>query len=97
MTGYIILGLLMLALAFILFSPWLKGWRTLIFSYVAGIVGSVLPLATQIVGSLQELDWRTYVLAGDRKNLTLLAIFGGFAVISVILRYMTSTPVGGKD
>ena len=36
--------------------------------------GALLPLAGEVVDYLQTLDWRQYVLAGDRKNLAVLAM-----------------------
>jgi hypothetical protein len=38
--------------------------------------GALLPLAGELVDYLQTLDWRQYVLAGDKKNLAVLAIIG---------------------
>jgi len=97
MIGYIILGLLFVALAFILFSPALKGFRTQIFGYLTVAIGAVLPLGGQVVDYLQTLDWRQYVLSGDRKNLAVLGIIGGLGVVAIILRHLTTTPVGKKD
>jgi hypothetical protein len=37
------------------------------------------------------------VLAADRKNLAVLAIVGGLGFVGVILRHMTTGPVGTKD
>ena len=92
------LGLAIIAgVGIIIFSPMFKRYRTVIAGWLATIMGAVIPLATQIIGYLQELDWRTYVLAGDRKNLTVLGIIGGLGVVMVILRYMTTGPVGTKE
>ena len=92
------LGLfLLLARGFILFSPMLKGWRTQIFGYLTIGAGGLLPLAGELVDYLQTLDWRRYVLAADRKNLAVLAIVGGLGFMAVILRHLTTGPVGTKD
>lgn len=96
MLGYILAGMILVAFGFILFSPMLKGYRTQIWSGLVAFVGAAVPFLTQIVGSLQELDWRQYVLAGDRKNLTVLAILAAIAVVTSILRIMTSGKVGEK-
>lgn len=84
------------ALAALLFGPWFKGRRTQIWAGFVAVWGGFVPLLTQIIDSLQGLDWRTYVLAGDSKNLTVLAILAVFAVVTAVLRYMTTGPVGEK-
>ena len=95
--GYILLLALVAALGFILFSPMLKGWRTQIFGYVTLGAGGLLPLAGELVNYLQTLDWRQYVLASDRKNLAVLAIVGALGLMAIVLRHMTTGPVGTKD
>ena len=97
MLGFIILGLLLVAVAFVLFSPWLKGFRTLVYGYLTIIIGAVLPLAGEIVTYLQALDWRQYVLAADRKNMIVLAIVAGLGLVAIILRHMASGRVGSKE
>ena len=97
MLGYVILGLLLVAVAFVLFSPGLKGFRTQIFGALTVIWGAVVPLLTQITDYLQTLDWRQYLLNFDRKNIAILAVIGGLGVMAIILRYMTTTPVGKKE
>jgi hypothetical protein len=97
MLGYILLFALVAALGFILFSPLLKGFRTQIFGYLTVGLGSLLPLAGQVIDYLQTLDWRQYVLSGDRKNLAVLGIIGGLGVVAIILRHLTTTPVGAKE
>lgn len=96
MIGYIIFGLLLVAVGVLLFSPWLKGYRTVVAGWLATVMGAVLPVLTQIVGYLQELDWRQYVLGADRKNLIVLGIVGGLGVVMIVLRHMTSGKVGEK-
>ena len=95
--GYILLLALVTALAFILFSPMLKGWRTQIFGYVTMGAGVALPLAGELVEYLQTLDWRQYVLASDKKNLAVLAIVGGLGFVGIVLRHMTTGRVGTRD
>ena len=95
--GYFLVLSLIAALGFILFSPMLKGWRTQIFGYLTIAAGGLLPLAGELVDYLQTLDWRQYVLASDRKNLAVLAIVGGLGFVAVILRHLTTGPVGMKD
>lgn len=95
--GYMLLLAPVAAFGFILFSPMLKGWRTQIFGYVTMGAGALLPLAGELVDYLQTLDWRQYVLASDRKNLAVLAIVGALGFMAIVLRHMTTGPVGTKD
>lgn len=95
--GYFLLLALVGAFGFILFSPMLKGWRTQIFGYFTMGAGAALPLAGELVDYLQTLDWRQYVLANDRKNLAVLAIVGALGFMAIVLRHMTTGPVGTKD
>ena len=95
--GLFLLLALAAALGFMLFSPLLKGWRTQIFSYLTIGAGGLLPLAGELVDYLQTLDWRQYVLASDRKNLAVLAIMGGLGFVGIILRHLTTGPVGTRD
>ena len=97
MLGYIILGLLAVVLAFVLLSPWLKGWRTQIFGSMTVIWGALVPLLTQITDYLQTLDWRQYLLNFDRNNLAILGVIGGLGIMAIILRYITTGPVGSKE
>ena len=60
-------------------------------------VGGLLPLTGDLVDYLQTLDWRQYVLAGDAKNLAVLAIVGGLGFTAVVLRHLTTGPVGTRD
>ena len=95
--GLFLLLALITALAFILFSAMFKGWRTQIFGYLTMSAGAALPLAGELVDYLQTLDWRQYVLAADRKNLAVLVIVGGLGFVAVILRHLTTGPVGTRD
>jgi len=95
--GYFLMLALVAAIGFILFSPMLKGWRTQIFGYLTIGAGSLLPLAGELVDYLQTLDWRQYVLASDRKNLVVLTIVGALGFMAIVLRHMTTGPVGTKD
>ena len=60
-------------------------------------LGALLPLAGELVDYLQTLDWRQDVLASDRKNLAVLAIVGALGFIAIVLRHLTTGPVGTKD
>lgn len=89
--------LAVIALGLLLFHPALKGYRTLILGWVTTVGGALLPLASQITEYLQTLDWRQYVLeGGDKRNLTILAITGGLGVLFIVLRYLTTGPVGQR-
>ena len=94
MLGWILGIMILVAIGFIIFSPMFKSYRTIIAGWLATIMGAVLPLASQITEYLQELDWRTYVLSTDRKNLIVLGIVGGLGVLMVVLRHMTNSKVG---
>lgn len=102
MFGYFIVGLLFLALAVILFSPWLKGFRTQIAAALTAVIGGVLPLlgdawrailpySYDVVGYLKDLDWRQYLTAQMVPYVMI-----GIGVIFYILRRMTTGPVGTK-
>lgn len=95
MTGYILIGLILVAVAIAFVAG--KGLRTIIMGYITMFFGAAMPLMTQMVGYLQTLDWRTYVLTWDRKNLTLLAIVGGLGLAMVVLRHFTTGPVGTDE
>lgn len=95
MYGLILLAIIAAAAGFMLIAG--KGFRTMILGWATTILGAVVPLLTQIVGYLQTLDWRTYVLNWDKRNITVLAIVGGLGIAMVILRYITTGPVGTDD
>lgn len=97
MLGYLIAAVVIAIIAFVLFSPWLKGIRTNIAGYLTVIGGALIPLVTEVIGYLQTLDWRQYLLEGDKKNLYVLAVVGGLGVLMVILRYKTTGPVGTTE
>jgi hypothetical protein len=59
----------------------MKGYRTLIFS-----------LAVAAVGVLQTFDWAT-VVPPDKAGIALTAV----GVVSAVLRFLTSSPVGAKE
>src|SRR5687767_11405988 len=102
MLGYIILGLIAVAVGVVLFSPWLKGRRTQIAASLTAMLGGVLPMmheflapilpyASDVVTYLKDLDWRQYVSA-DKAPWIML----GMGVVFYILRRMTTTPPGVK-
>lgn len=95
--GLVVFALLALLVLGLIFAPPLKGWRTQILGAVTTSAGFLLPLATQILGYLQELDWRQYVLSwNDKQNLFVLLIPGVLGLLIIVLRYMTTGPVGTK-
>jgi hypothetical protein len=59
----------------------MKGYRTLLFS-----------LAVAVVGVLQSFDWAT-VVPPEHAGIALTVV----GVISAVLRFLTSTPVGEKE
>lgn len=103
MVGYIILGLLLLVVGFVLFSPWLKGFRTQIAAALTAIIGGVFPLlgdvwaailpySYDVVGYLKDLDWRQYLSAQMAPWVMI-----GVGVVFYILRRMTTGPAGTKE
>lgn len=103
MLGFIILGLIAVVVGFVLFSPWLKGFRTQIAAALTATVGGVLPLigdawrsmlpySYDVAGYLKDLDWRQYLTAQMAPWVMI-----GIGVIFYILRRMTTTPVGKKE
>lgn len=96
--GYLVLLGIAILLGFFLFHPALKGWRTQILGGITAFGGGLLPLVSQITDYLQTLDWRQYVLNfSDRKNLLVIAIPGVLGLLIIILRWMTTGPVGTKQ
>lgn len=102
MLGYIIFGIILVGIAFVVFSPWLKGRRTQIAASITAAVGGVLPLlndllapalpyASDIATYLKDLDWRQYASAEKAPWIIL-----GTGIVFYILRRMTTTPVGTK-
>lgn len=95
--GYVIFGLLLAGFLVLLFHPRLKGVRTLIAGWLTVIGAGVVPLLTQITDYLKGLDWRQYVLSwSDKQNLLVLAIPTGLGILFIVLRYLTTGPVGQK-
>lgn len=97
MIGFGLFIALALTLAYFVFSPQLKGFRTQLVGYATVIGGGLLPVATDITGYLQSLDWRQYILEGDKKNYAILAVTAGLGILMIILRQMTTGPVGTKS
>ena len=60
----------------------MNGWRTIIFSVIVAALG-----ALQAVG---VTDWM--MLLGDKTSGIVVTAIGG---IGVLLRFLTTTPVGG--
>ena len=93
---WIVLVLIILAVLALAFVPRLKGYRTVFLGWATTAIGAVIPVLTEIVGYLQGLDWREYILSGDRRNLLVLAIVGGLGALMVVMRHLTQGPVGDK-
>lgn len=96
--GYVVAILFLIGLAVLLFHPALKGWRTQTLGWFTTVGLGALPLFSQITEYLQSLDWRQYILnAGDHKNLLVVAIPGVLGLLIIVLRFMTTGPVGTKQ
>ena len=79
------------AIIALLSIPALRGWRTTIFGGAVTVIGGILPLANQIFGYLQGLDWQQYI---DPKYAPFAML--GIGLMVVILRFATTGPVGEK-
>lgn len=82
---WIVLVLIALAVGAFLFLPQLKGKRTYVFNSALGLIAGVLPLAVEVSGYLQGLDWTQYVSA-KYVPYAVLAV----ALIGMVLRRLTS-------
>ena len=91
MNAVIILIIIAAALVALFAIPALKGFRTRIFGLAVSVIGGVLPIANDLFGYLQGLDWTQYV---STKNAPFIMLAIG--VIVIILRYLTTGPVGEK-
>jgi energy-coupling factor transporter transmembrane protein EcfT len=91
-----VLLLIILAVLALAFVPALKGYRTVFLGWASTVITAVIPVLTEITGYLQGLDWREYLLSGDRKNLLVLAVVGGLGVLMVVMRHLTKGAVGEK-
>ena len=81
--------------------PWNTIPINILGSLVLGWFSAVglggVPLFAQITDYLKGLDWRQYVLSySDKQNLLVLAIPGVLGLLVIILRFMTTGPVGHK-
>jgi hypothetical protein len=88
---WIVLPLVILAILAILFLPRLKGWRTQFFGAASVVVSAAMPLLAEITGYLKDLDWREYVGMAYAPYAV-----AGMAVVFMVLRYVTTGPVGQK-
>jgi hypothetical protein len=89
--GYVILVVLAIAVIGLLTIPALKGARTRIFGTFLAVAGGLLPLFADLTGYLQGLDWQQYLPANQAPWAMLI-----IGVIVIILRYLTTGPVGEK-
>ena len=95
MYGMLLLAIILAVLAFAYMAG--KGFRTTILGYATMFIGAVLPYATDVIGYLQTLDWRNYVLTWDRDNWLVLGIPLVLGLAMVILRRYTTGPVGTDE
>jgi hypothetical protein len=82
-----------LGLGVVLFGPWLKGRRTQLFHGLLLVLGGLVPLLSDVSVYLQTIDWTQYI--SDRRVVGVVVI--GVAVTGLILRHLTTGPVGSKD
>ena len=87
--GYLILIVLAVAVIALFTVPQLKGFRTRLFGAFVAVAGGLLPLFSELTGYLQGLDWQQY-LPANQAPWAMLAI----GLIVIVLRYMTTGPVG---
>lgn len=86
---WILLIFTALVLAF-MFMPVFKGFRTQIVAWVGTIgIGGILPYLADTFSYLNGLDWRQYITPEYAPVLMI-----GIGVVFVILRKMTTGPVG---
>lgn len=93
--GYVLIAIILITVV-VLFLPQMKGFRTQFFAAMTGLIGAAVPFLSGLVEVLSGLDWRTYVLAGDKKNLAVLGIMAAMAVASYVLRRVTTGPIGSS-
>ena len=92
MVFALLIAILILAAVIALFAvPALKGYRTLIFGTIVSVGGGVLPVINQVFGYLQTLDWTQYVEAKYAPF-----ALAGIGILVIILRAVTTGPVGEK-
>ena len=86
-----ILLIILAGIVALLSIPALKGWRTTVFGGAVTVIGGILPLANQIFGYLQSLDWQQYI---DPKYAPFAML--GIGLMVIVLRFATTGPVGEK-
>lgn len=102
MLGYLIFGLIAVVVGLVLFSPWLKGFRTQTAAGLTAAIGGVFPLLADawvavlpysydVVSYLKDLDWREYMDADKAPYIMI-----GLGVAFYILRRITDTRIGEK-
>lgn len=67
----------------------LKGWRTLAFNVVIGI----LPLLVDVTGYLSGFGWS--LIFADQKVAMMWT--GALSIGNILLRYLTTTPVFKRE
>jgi len=69
-----------------------KGWRTVAFNSVSGILLATVPLIEPLLGQFQIVPWGQVF---DVKTAVLVTLFVN--CLNVVLRSITNTPVGEAD
>lgn len=65
-------------------------WSRTVF---CNVIAGLLPLAGEVVGYLAGVDW-TSLSSNPRAAMTYTI---ALTVLNIVLRFATTTPVGGKD
>jgi hypothetical protein len=92
MVIYGVLFLVGAAALLLLTLPQLKGWRSMIFHGGVVVVGGAVPMFGQQIDFLRTVDWTQ--LISNKTELALVMM--GLGVVGILLRYITTTPVGEK-
>lgn len=89
---YILICLALVAFALaLIFVPWFKGYRTIIYNGLIAVLAGVTPMLSETFGFMQGLDWTKYVTENAVPWVVL-----GIGVGGIVLRYATKGPVGAK-
>lgn len=84
---WILLLLIVGAVAVFMFVPAFKGYRTMVFGTATTLIGGVLPYFADIFTFLNGLDWRDYL----SEKYVPFAIMG-IGIMVIILRKLTTGP-----
>jgi hypothetical protein len=86
-----IIALLIAVSVAVLFIPQLKGWRTQSFAVITATWSAILPLFAEMFDYFRGLKWDQY-FGPEAAPWIILST----TVVFMILRFMTTTPVGKK-